>query len=195
MFLDLGILNHYGTSEYMIITDDGIVLLTENLPRQIDFDDNARVSLRYHVLRSAPENDSIKADYWVDVDAITELITKEIVVVNDSKIDSLGTAPVEFQKVWITQDFLTVYFTFYGGSKVHDFNLTYNEDGQGEDEFTYLTFQHQDNKDEQVKQYWAYVTFRLNSLRKEGQSEIKIHFRGKQNNEDDYIQSDLVYRY
>jgi hypothetical protein len=192
--LDLGILNHYG-SGYMIITDGGNVLLAESIPVNIDFDDNARVSIQYRIIQRAPQNDSIQADYLVQVDGINELITKEIITVDDNNRDTLGNAPVEFRQVWITQDFLTVYYSFYVGSKYHDFNLTYDIDEQADDEFIYLTFRHNDNNDEEVQQYWAYVTFRLNSLRKEGQSEVKIHFRGKQNNENDYIKSDLVYKY
>ena len=193
-FLDLGILNHYG-SKYLIITDGGNVLLTESIPVNIDFDENARVSVRYRILQQAPHNDSIQADYLVQVDGINELITKDIITVDDNNRDSLGNAPVEFRQVWITQDFLTVYYSFYAGSKYHDFNLTYDVDEQVDDEHVYLTFRHNDHNDEEVKQYFAYVSFRLNFLRKEGQSEVKIYFRGKQNAENNYVQSDLVYSY
>jgi len=193
-FMDLGILNHYG-DDYMIITDAKVVLLTKKLPQDFDFEENIRVSVRYQILGPAESNDNIKADYRVEIKAIDELLTKDIITINDENRDTLGSAPVLFNNVWITQDFLTVYFTFYAGEKNHFFNLTYDEREQTDEDIVYLTFRHQDNGDIEIKKYWGYVSFRLNNLRKEGKSEVKIHFRGKQFDEEDFQLDDLVYNY
>ncbi len=193
-FLDLGILNHYG-NDYMIITDAGVVLLTEKLPEEVDFGDNLRVSVKYKVLSTAQPDDSIKADYWVYVEALNEVITKEIITINEANRDTLGDAPVEFSNVWITQDFLTVYFSFYAGDKDHFFNLTYDPDEQDDPGVVVLRFRHKANGDTELKKYSGFMSFRLNSLRKEGESAVDIVFKGKQYYEDKDYSSDLVYRY
>ncbi len=193
-FLDLGIINHYG-NDYLIITDAGINLLAYALPTELDFDDNLRVSVRYKVIRPAEPDDSIKLDYIVAVEDINELLTKEIITIDDANRDTLGSSSVKFENVWITQDYLTVYFSFYAGTKEHYFNLTYDPMEQTSDDFVALTFRHKDNGDTEIKQYWGYISFRLNSLRREDGSSVNIHFRGKQFDEMDYQKNDLVYIY
>ena len=193
-FLDLGIINHYGNG-YLIITDAGVNLQALTLPVELDFDDNLRVSVKYRVIRPAEPNDSIKVDYIVDVEDINELLTKEIITINDANRDTLGSSPVKFENVWITQDYLTVYFSFYAGTKDHYFNLTYDPMEQTSDDFVALTFRHKDNGDTEIKQYWGYVSFRLNSLRREDGVPVNIHFRGKQFDEMDFQLNDLVYTY
>ena len=193
-FLDLGIMNHYG-NDYLIITDAGVVLLTSSLPTEIDFEDNVRVSVKYHVLSGMEPTDSIKIDYRVAVDAIDEVLTKEIITINDENRDTLGSAPVKFQDVWITQDFLTVYFSFLAGNKDHYFNLTYDPKEQSDPDVVNLTFRHEDNGDIRQTQYSGFISFRLNSLRQEGKSTINITFKGKQYNSDEGYTADLVYTY
>ena len=193
-FLDLGILNHYGNN-YMIITDAGFVLLTEKLPEEVNFDENMRVSIKYKVLTTTQPDDSIKADYWVYVEALDEIVTKEIITINEANRDTLGNTPVEFSNVWITQDFLTVYFSFYASNKNHFFNLTYDPEEQDDPSVVVLRFRHKTNDDNAQNIYSGFMSFRLNSLRKEGESKIDIIFKGKQNNEGMDYSSNLVYRY
>ncbi len=193
-FLDLGIINHYGNG-YLIITDTGVNLQAATLPVELTFDDNLRVSVKYRIIQPGESTDSIKVDYIVQVEDITELVTKEIITINDANRDTLGSSPVKFENVWITQDYLTVYFSFYAGTKDHYFNLTYDPMEQTSEDFVALTFRHNDNGDTEIKQYWGYISFRLNSLRREGRSSVNIHFRGKQFDEMDFQLNDLVYTY
>ena len=115
-YLDLAIVNHEG-NDYLITTDAGVKLMAETLPVDLEFDDNIRVSVRYKLL--TPVDSSQGFSYWVYVDEIGEVLTKEILTINDENRDSLGSAPVKFYDVWITQDYLTVYFSFYAGYKTH----------------------------------------------------------------------------
>lgn len=191
-YYDLGVINHAGSS-YLITTDAGVKLMTETLPVDLEFDDNLRVIVKYSILKPAGGDQDF--DYWVYVDEIEESFTKEIITINDANRDTLGSSPVEFHDVWITQDYLTVYFTFYAGNKDHYFNLTYDEQEQSDDSFILLTFRHDDNDDIASQTYTGYISFKLNSLRDLEKSEINIHFRGKQFNNVEYLLDDLVYKY
>ncbi len=190
-YLDLAIVNQEG-NDYLITTDAGVKLMAEALPVELEFDDNIRVSVRYKLL--TPVDTSQGFSYWVYVDEIGEVLTKEILTINDENRDSLGSAPVEFYDVWITQDYLTVYFSFYAGTKTHYFNLTFDENEQVNDT-TLLTFRHEDNGDIPHQLYAGYITFKLNSLRDSEKSERVIFFRGKGYDNVDYLVEDLIYTY
>ncbi len=190
-YLDLAIVNQEG-NDYLITTDAGVKLMAEALPVELEFDDNIRVSVRYKLL--TPVDTSQGFSYWVYVDEIGEVLTKEILTINDENRDSLGSAPVEFYDVWITQDYLTVYFSFYAGTKTHYFNLTFDENEQVNDT-TLLTFRHEDNGDLPHQLYTGYITFKLNSLRDSEKSERVIFFRGKGYDNVDYLVEDLIYTY
>jgi len=191
-YVDYGVLSRAG-SYFLITTDPGIKLLAESLPVDLEFEDNLRVAVEYTFIKQAGEDQDF--DYWVNVEKISEIQTKEIVVINDENRDTLGCAPVDFKEVYIIQDFLTVYFTFYASNKDHYFNLTYDSNEQTDDNFVTLRFRHQDNDDQEAQKYTGFVSFRLNSLRQPDRSEINIHFRGKQYSEVEYRIDDLVYKY
>lgn len=191
-YLDLAIMNHEGDN-YLITTDAGVKLMTETLPVDIDFDQNVRVNVRYKLL--TPVDTSMGFSYWVYVDEIGEVLTKEIVTINDENRDSLGSAPVKFYDVWITQDYLTVYFSFYAGTETHYFNLTFDEKEQANNDTILLNFRHQDNNDTPRQYYNGYITFKLNTLRDPEKSEQVIRFRGKEYDNIEYLQEDLIYSY
>ncbi len=191
-YLDLAIMNHEGDN-YLITTDAGVKLMTKSLPVEIDFDDNVRVDVRYKLL--SPVDTSEGFSYWVDVDEIGEILTKEIITINDENRDSLGSAPVKFYNVWITQDYLTVYLSFYAGTETHYFNLTFDEKEQANNDTILLTFRHQDNGDVPRQYYTGYITFELNTLRAPQKTKRVINFRGREYDNVDYLLEDLIYTY
>ena len=191
-YLDLAIMNHDGNN-YLITTDAGVKLKTESLPVEMEFDDNVRVNIRYKLLN--PVDTSQGFSYWIYVDEIGEVLTKEIITIDDENRDSLGSAPVKFYDVWITQDFLTVYFSFYAGTETHYFNLTFDDKEQADNDTIQLTFRHDDNDDTARQFYNGYITFKLNTLRNPEKSEVVINFRGKEYDNVDYLQEGLVYTY
>ena len=191
-YLDLAVMNHDGNN-YLITTDAGVKLMAESLPVEMEFDDNVRVNVRYRLL--SPVDTSQGFSYWVYVDEIEEVLTKDIITINDENRDSLGSAPVKFYDVWITQDYLTVYFSFYAGTETHYFNLTFDEKEQTDNDTIHLTFRHEDNKDIARHYYNGYITFKLKPLRDPEKSERVIRFRGKEYDNVDYLQKDLIYIY
>jgi len=191
-YLDLAVMNHDGNN-YLITTDAGVKLMAESLPVEMEFDDNVRVNVRYRLL--SPVDTSKGFSYWVYVDEIEEVLTKDIITINDENRDSLGSAPVKFYDVWITQDYLTVYFSFYAGTETHYFNLTFDEKEQTDNDTIHLTFRHEDNKDIARHYYNGYITFKLKPLRDPEKSERVIRFRGKEYDNVDYLQKDLIYTY
>jgi hypothetical protein len=102
---------------------------------------------------------------------------------------------VKFYDVWITQDYLTVYFSFYAGTEIHYFNLTYDEMEQADNDTIHLTFRHEDNNDVAIHYYNGYITFKLNPLRDPEKTERVICFRGKEYDNIDYLQEGLIYTY
>ena len=56
-------------------------------------------------------------------------------------------------------------------------------------------FVYEDNDDLAEKRYSGYISFRLNSLREEGKSEIPIVFKGKDLYDSDFETDDLIYSY
>jgi hypothetical protein len=190
-YMDMAVIKHYG-SYYLIITDDGVKLLTDELPLDEDFDDNLRAIVKYYLIGIGGEDKEY--DYIVTVEEIKEIQTKDIIFINDDNRDTLGSAEVDFNEVWITEDYLTVYFSFLMGKQDHYFNLTFDEKEQILGDTIVLTFRHQDNNDHAVQELTGYITFNLDTLQTDDRNERVILFKGKEYQNREFRQ-ELVYSY
>ncbi|NPA37231.1 MAG: hypothetical protein GXO47_10330 [Chlorobi bacterium] len=191
LYMDAAVITHYGSS-FFITTDAGLKLLAENIPFKDVFEESIRVLIKYYLLDVAGENKEY--DYLVYVTEIKEIDTKDIILINDENRDTLGSASCDFIDVWITQDYLTVNFSFFMGTKIHNFYLTYDEKEQAGDDTIVLTFRHQDNNDIPAQKLTGYVSFKLNSLKIPGKNKIEIIFKGKGFNDFEY-EKNMIYSY
>jgi hypothetical protein len=192
LYYDFGILQEDGTSYTITVDNGGAVLAAESLPVDLEFEGKIRVTLAYSVISEGSEADDY--DYLVTVRDIEEMNSKNILVIDDVSRDTIGDGGAEFHKVWITEDYLTVHFSFYAHNKEHKFNLTYDEQSQ-EDGNLLLEFKHLDNDDLATNLYTGYLSFRLNSLQEDGKNEITFNFKGQKYYNEEFVVKDLVYKY
>lgn len=87
-----------------------------------------------------------KFDYYVRINGIERILTKNILPYSEEILDSLGNDPVIVNDYWIAQDFLTIEFFFAGGLVQHLINLTQHQ-GLTKDGKVLLEFHHNANND------------------------------------------------
>ncbi len=128
VWLSMGFINVPDTSAhaFYIVTDnsDTLLPLANNVP-YYETKDQQRVIVNYTILDDA---DTLGNKYWVRINNLQDVLYKKAIAFSEDIKDSLGNDPIQVKDVWLTNQILNFDLGFYGGSKTHLVNLTYNPD-------------------------------------------------------------------
>ncbi|MCF8358034.1 MAG: NigD-like protein [Prolixibacteraceae bacterium] len=128
VWLSMGFINVPDTSahSFFVVTDnkDTLLPLANNVP-YYETKDQQRVIVNYTILDDA---DTLGNKYWVKINNLQDVLYKKAIAFSANITDSLGNDPIQVKDVWLTNQILNFDLGFYGGSKTHLVNLTYNPD-------------------------------------------------------------------
>ena len=142
-----------------------------------DFKAGERVFINIAPLYDKEGSDKSKTIYG-KINAIHEILYKNIVPLTTSNNDSLGHYSIMVRDSWISGDsILNIEFNYYTGGALHFINLADNGEGNGKDKPYILEFRHNARNDHQYYKVSGYVSFKLNSLKIPGQNKISLYIR------------------
>lgn len=153
----------YLDDNYLFISDSGERLLAKSLPLDYEFEDDKRVMVTFSdFTKSMIEG----YDYLIVLENIYDINTKDIIFINEENKDTLGNAPVFFDNIYASGNYLNLIFTFgASGNEKHYFNMSYDAGLQPVSNDTIkLTFHHKDNNDTWIQNYPGFISFDLRSL-------------------------------
>lgn len=142
-------------------------------------EDNQRVVVNYTILGDKSTTETKK--YQVQVNALKEILTKDITNLTEENSDSIGNDPVKVDKAWMTNNYLSFRFKYYGGSKTHYINLVKNPENKSEKENEIiLELRHNNNDDYAGNVLSGLVSFDLNSLNLTDKQKVDIKIKAKE---------------
>ena len=96
-------------------------------------------------------------------------------MLTDEVADSIGNNRIHVHEkdIWISNNFLNIYFSYYGGNQVHYLNMIkHPNDSVDVDGRLVMEFRHNDNGDSYSYPYDGIVSFDMNSLYKSGMDSL-----------------------
>jgi hypothetical protein len=155
--------------DFQINLDNGnVVIPAETSGYQSEYDDGDRVIVYYS--KHSDETDSIDEQVInSEIHQIDKILTKEVITLTDEIADSIGNNAIHVhgEHIWISKNFLNIYFSYYGGSQTHYVNMIkYPNDSLDDDGRMVLEFRHNNNNDYLNYVYDGLVSFDMNSLQK-----------------------------
>ncbi len=157
------------STSFLLKQDDSITTkVVQNYVNYYRPKDKQRVILRYQILDEKP--DSLPQKYDVRVYAVYEILTKDIFKITPQTEDSIGNEPIIIRDMWVANDHLNVEFSYYGYSKTHFINLVSDASNTSTDNKVHLEFRHNSNNDYPYYYTNGMVSFRLDSLKVDGQT-------------------------
>lgn len=151
-----------GENSYYLRADDGKTFwpAATNIP-YFKPEENQRVLANYTILGDSSGTGDKNFNYYVKVNSLKKILTKNIAENKGEKNDSIyGKDPVEIVGLWTGDDYLNVQFrTIWGGAVKHFVNLI-----PSEDEDAMFEFRHNAYDDPQAFRANSLVAFNLSGL-------------------------------
>lgn len=125
-------------------------------------------------------------DYNIQVKRIKDILTKDIITLNDENVKEVGDDKINSTYMWITQDlkYLTIEFQYLGThneDKKHFLNLVINEletkpTENPDNDYIELEFRHNAEGDTPYRLGEGYVSFKLDEIKEQmkGKKGLKI---------------------
>lgn len=125
-------------------------------------------------------------DYNIQIKRIEDILTKDIITLNDENVKEIGDDKINSTYMWITPDlkYLTIEFQYLGThskDKKHFLNLVINElkaepRESPENDYIELEFRHNDEGDAPNRLGEGYVSFKLDEIKEqmEGKKGLRI---------------------
>jgi hypothetical protein len=160
-----------GIADFQVNLDNGSVLIPVEISGNLKkYDDEARVIVYYTMLNDdSGSNDTLMINSKIH--QIEEVLTKDVIVLTDEISDSIGNDPiyVHEEDIWISKNFLNVYFYYYWYNQVHYVNMIkYPNDSVDDEGRLLLEFRHNSNNDPYDYTNDGLVCFDMNSLQRPG---------------------------
>ncbi|WP_294143180.1 NigD-like protein [uncultured Sanguibacteroides sp.] len=189
-WVSYGVVHKSDEDNYTIKLDNGSVIYPSysNVPAQ-KLQDSTRLLVDFTILQDAIPGG--KFDYYVRINGIEQILTKNILPYSEEILDSLGSDPVIVNDYWIAQDFLTIEFFFAGGLAHHMINLTQHQE-LTEDGKVLLEFHHNANGDTDRYKLNSAVAFPLNKVFSEVTDSVQLRVRYKGFDREEHF--DITYR-
>lgn len=186
-------INTEGVKPYIIITDNGDKLFPSSSNVAYFKPENGqRVWVSYTILK----DEGTEFDYYVKVNDLREILTKEIITLTNLNKDSIGNDPVEIENIWFSRNYLTVGFVYGGGGAIHFINLVRNEEAVFNDEqLPVLEFRHNRNNDRYNNAMRGWVSFDLSKLKQPEQDFVTFILRAKPFKDQEPFEKQLVFKY
>lgn len=168
----------------VVITDSENVLRIEEYSGDFDFEHSERVLLKYEITGEEDGRDEQTSDsdfdYSVKVLSIQEVVTKQVVELNEENRDTIGSDPLFVNDIWLGGGYLNIDFSFYGDGKVHYINVVKDPDEQPEEETEiHLEIRHDARGDDFRQRYRGLMSFYLDSLEIDGANNLKLIFENQ----------------
>ena len=159
-------------NKYSLILDSGIKLIPKNTEIGYKPVDGQRVFINFTILGDDDEG----YIYFIRINDIWNILTKNTIILNENNADSIGNDPVAIEDIWIGSDYLNVDFLFnYGGIRPHAINLVENKmASQIDDGKVYLEFRHNSYFSGSSQLYNGLVCFKLKPYRKNDADSVAI---------------------
>lgn len=160
---------------YALILDNGKRLWPAASDVRYIPKENQRVYVNYTIL----SDQEGAYDHYIKVNDIWNILTKQIIELNQENADSIGNDPARINQIWVGSDYLNIDFMFnYGGIRPHAINLVKNtlEENGSDDSENIITLEFRHNSYESIESrlYRGLVCFDLRSLQTEDAGSIKI---------------------
>jgi len=162
---------------YVINLDNGSIVTPTSALAGFNPKDSDRVWVRFDPISNTRLTDST-FNYTAKIFSINDILFKAVNKLSQVSEDSVGHDPIIVTDAWISpKDILNLNFKFFTEGSVHYINLLDNGEGDGMANPYILELRHNARGD--MNQYPAYgiVSFKLNSLRVQGQNQIKFFIR------------------
>ncbi|NLA23886.1 MAG: hypothetical protein GX879_02865 [Bacteroidales bacterium] len=177
---------------YLIVTDNGDRLFPSSSKIHYTPKNGQRVWVSYTILEDARDD----FDYYVQINDISEILTKGIIELNSANKDSIGNDPVKIEDIWFTDNYLTIQFVYAGGGAIHFINLVRNEDALATEEgMPILEFRHNRNYDLYNNSIRGWVSFDLKSIEEEDKDFVVFLLKAKTFDDDKIFEKEVTYRY
>lgn len=165
---------------YYLILDNGTTLWPAASAVNYKPKDKQRVIVDYTLL-----SDQIgEYDHYAKINALREILTKEIVDLTSQNEEEIGNDPVKILDLWTGDNYLNIHFGYnVGGSTIHTINLVQNKLDQNAETETQdpliLEFRHNMNGDTEKYGVKQYAAFDLRPFQIAGQNSINIVIKVK----------------
>ncbi len=192
-YAEMGSTEMSAEDEPLVTTDSDLTLKLKSSPS--DFEENQRVMITYSIDQEGGESDVY--DYLVDVYSLQDVVTKEIMVLNEENRDTIGEDQIAINDIWIAGGYLNVEFFFHGtGQEVHYINVVKDPEEQGEDPTEiFLQVRHDARGEEMLERYRGIMSFHLESLQVEGEEMVTLIFENQNFYAPPYSTIEVEYEY
>ncbi|HBG40465.1 MAG TPA: hypothetical protein DDW85_03490 [Porphyromonadaceae bacterium] len=181
-----------GANGYHIVLDNGKRLLPVHSDIRYMPGSEQRVVVNYTILSDAKDG----YDYYVKINDIWNILTKQVIELNEENADSIGNDPIQIHDIWVGGDYLNVDFFFnYGkGEKPHAVNMVKNTlSSEATLNGVDLEFRHNAYNSASSKLYRGFVSFNLKPLQRTDVDSVVISVKVKDWAEEKNYE--VVYRY
>jgi len=187
MWVGFGVLEgtEAGSDSYQIVMDNGDVLIP--IASEYHYHDHwyyhhsdsasrlhagDRILINYTILGDEAGDDGTVEEYYIKVNSVKKILMKGILDINEENQDSIGNDPIIVEKVWLSDSLLNFELKYWGHSKLHFINLV-KQPGTANQPVE-LELRHNANDDEDHIPYVAYVSFKLDALKMEGEDSVNF---------------------
>ncbi len=185
-----------GREDFQVNLDDGDVVIPTEISGNIgEYNDGDRVIVYYSWLSDGSDLDNDSVIHSA-VHGIDKVLTKDVITLTEEISDSIGnnTIHVHEKDIWISNNFLNIYFSYYGRDQVHYLNMIkYPNDSLDADGRLVMEFRHNNNGDSFSYPYDGLVSFDMNSLYKQGIDSLSIAVKVDDFYDGSFIWTDTYY--
>ncbi len=173
-----GLIQTNSTDQSFVINlDNGSVVTPSSAITDFTPKDSDRVWVRFYPVSETPLTDST-FNYVARIYNINDVLFKAVKKLSQVSEDSVGHDPIIVRGAWIApKDILNLDLKFYSSGSVHYINLLDNGEGNGIANPYVLELRHNARGDMKEFPVYAVVSFKLNSLRVSGQSQVSFYIR------------------
>ncbi len=160
-----------GITDFQVNLDNGNVLIPIEISDYLlKYNNGARVIVYYSMLNDDSE---LNENRMINsaIHQIEEVLTKGVIVLTNEISDSIGNDPIHVYKddIWISNNFLNIFFSYYGYNQTHYLNMIkYPNDSLDDEGRLILEFRHNNNDDFYNYEYDGLVSFDMTSLQTPG---------------------------
>jgi hypothetical protein len=193
-YLEMGVVETGAADELFVVTDSELTLRLAAYSADFDFVDGKRIVLEYSVKERAAESEDY--DYLVNVHSVQEVVTKEIVELDEESRDTIGSDQIYINEIWVSAGYLNIDFSFYGNDKTHFINVVKDPEEQPADVTEILLqVRHDARDDAMVSRYRGLMSFYLESLQVEGADKVSLVFENQNFYAAPYSTLEIEYEY
>lgn len=169
-----------GDADFRINLDNGSILIPGEIAGDLNkYDDGERV-ITYYSKLTEPDQPEEGQELNSAIHYINDILTKDVISITEENADSLGNDAIHVHEedIWISNNFLNIYFSYFGANQVHFINMVkYPNDSVDAEGRLMMEFRHNSNNDYPSYAYDGLVSFDMNSLYEEGIDSLPIVVR------------------